>query len=115
MARRKKPENESSDETRIRRALETVADKATRNEKVSWERKLDNMIQLVASVRPLEDQISDLIVKKQPIMDDIQKLRADMVSDCVHPYTHLTHHTDSVMGEYIECKFCFKRFSMPKQ
>lgn len=108
MARRKRPDNETRDESSVRRQLETVADHATRNEKVSWDRKMDNMVKLLAQLRPIEDQISDLLAKKMPILDDIELLRKEMVTYCVHPYTHLIHKED-----HIECKFCSAKISIP--
>lgn len=108
MARRKKPDNESKQETQIRRQLEIVSDHATRNEKVAWERKMDNMVSLMATLKPIEDQISDLLAQKAPIIDGITNLRAEMVKDCIHPYTQLIH-----KGNCIECKFCMTKLSVP--
>jgi uncharacterized glyoxalase superfamily metalloenzyme YdcJ len=109
MARRKKPENETKDEAATRRQLEAVADHATRNEKVSWDRKMDNMVRLIAEITPIEEQISDLLAQKMPIMDKIQVLRNEMVSECVHPHTHLIH-----KGTHIECKFCLAKLALPQ-
>ena len=50
MARRKKPENETTEQTRARRTLESIADNATRSEKVSWDRKMDNMVTLLSKL-----------------------------------------------------------------
>lgn len=108
MARRKKPEDETPEEEQIRRRMETVADTATRSEKVSWDRKMDNMVKLLAQLRPIEDQVLDLLAMKQPIMDEIAALRMDMVKDCVHPFTHLTPQADGT----VQCKFCMKRFGI---
>jgi hypothetical protein len=105
MARRKKPENETTEDAEIRRIMETIAGAATRNEKVSWNRKLDNMEGLINKLRPLEDEITDLMAKKVPIMDQVSELRQDMVHDCIHPYTSLVFKDD-----YVECKFCYKKF-----
>lgn len=107
MARLKKPENETEDEALVRREKETIANNATRNEKVSWDRKMDNMVSLLALLQPIEDQITDLTAQKMPIIDRIQELRKDMVKECVHPYTHLVHHDD-----YIVCKFCDRKFTL---
>lgn len=108
MARRKKPENETTDDTKVRRTLETIADAATRGEKVSWDRKMDNMVGLLAKLRPIEDQIGDLMTSKMPIMDEISALRRDMVRDCTHPYTHLIH----LGNNAARCKFCEKTFAV---
>lgn len=107
MARRKKPEGETQDQRTTRHLMETVADAATRGEKVSWDRKMDNMVRLIAKLRPIEDQILDLITQKTPIMDEISELRREMVQECVHPYTYLIEH-DGI----VECKFCSKKFSV---
>lgn len=107
MARLKKPENETPEEAIIRHAKEQVANKASRNEKVSWDRKMDNMVTLLSELQPLEDQILDLVAKKMPIIDKIQLLRNEMVKDCVHPFTHQVFHDD-----HIVCKFCERKFNV---
>jgi hypothetical protein len=107
MARLRKPENETTDEAEVRRVKETIANKATRNEKVAWDRKMDNMVTLLAKLQPIEDQIADLLTLKMPIIDDVQALRTLMVNDCVHPFTHLVEHDD-----HIVCKFCNRKFNV---
>lgn len=107
MARLKKPENETVEEAELRRVKEAIANAATRNEKVSWDRKMDNMVKLLTKLQPIEDQITDLMTQKVPIIDDVQELRTDMVKDCVHPYTHLVAHED-----HIVCKFCNRKFNV---
>lgn len=104
MARRKKPENETVEEAQRRRLLETVADIATRGEKVSWDRKMDNMVSLIAKLKPIEDQILDLMSTKLPILDEIAALRKDMIRECTHPFTHLVH----IGPNQVRCKFCDK-------
>ena len=105
MARRKRPDGETSDQTLSRQTLEKIADSATRSEKVAWDRKMDNMVSLIAKLRPIEDQMLELMAQKQPILDSIANLRREMVRDCVHPYTHLVD-----KGTHQECKFCGKTF-----
>lgn len=107
MARAKRPENETADETAIRHTKETIANNATRNEKVSFDRKMDNMVSLLSLLTPIDEQISDLMTQKLPIVDKIQSLRQDMVKDCIHPYTHLVYHDDHVI-----CKFCDRKFTV---
>jgi hypothetical protein len=105
MTRRKKPEFETEEEMYVRTIKETISNVATRNEKVSWNRKMDNMQTLIEKINPLEDQITELIAQKQPIMDGIQSLRQEMVNNCVHPFDHLI-----VKDDHVVCKFCFKKF-----
>jgi hypothetical protein len=107
MARRKKPDEESISEADERHILEIIADNATRSEKVSWDRKMDNMVKLLAKLKPIEERIVDLMASKAPIIDEVQALRREMVRECVHPYTHLTS-TDEV----IVCKFCERKFAI---
>lgn len=109
MARRKKPEDETIEQAEERRQHEIIADAATRSEKVSWDRKMDNMVSLIAKLRPIEDQILDLMAQKMPVIDQIAELRREMVKDCVHPYTHLV-----TRGDATECKFCGKKFTVVK-
>jgi hypothetical protein len=108
MARRKKPENETPEQAEVRRTLEAVADYAPRGEKVSWDRKMDNMVALLARLRPIEEHIIDLMAQKLPIIDEITALRREMVRDCVHPFTHLVHNEDGT----VLCKFCNKTINV---
>ena len=108
MARQKKPDNETPEQSSIRRLLEAVSNNADRSEKTSWNRKLDNMVTLIAKLRPLEEKIIALEAKKLPIFDEIQALRSMMVKECIHPFDHLTYHKKHVL-----CKFCNKRLSKP--
>lgn len=110
MARRKKPEGETPEQARHRRIYESVCDHATRSEKVSWHRQMDNMVSLLAKLRPIEDKIIKLQAEKIPIMDDVAMLRARMVRDCVHPYEQLV-----LKEQHIQCKFCDKHFRIPTE
>lgn len=109
MARRKKPEEETIIDTTARRVKEGIANAANRSEKTSWNRKMDNMVKLLAALRPIEDQIIDLQAKKIPLFDEIQALRVQMVNECVHPFEYLL-----VKETCVECKFCSKQLSIPK-
>lgn len=104
MARTKKPENETPREVEVRRIMEHMANVANRSEKTSWNRKMDNMVKLLASLEPIENEILDLIkTKKTPLMDDVSKLRETMVRECVHPFEYLTMGEDA---DVVTCKFC---------
>lgn len=109
MARRKRPEEESIDETTNRRIREEISNAANRSEKTSWNRKMDNMVKLLAALRPIEDQIIELQAKKIPLFDEIQVLRTQMFKDCIHPFEYLI-----VNSDYVVCKFCNKHLSIPK-
>ncbi len=110
MARRKKPEDETTVEERERRIKEAIANASTRSEKTSWNRKMDNMVKLLAKLRPIEEQVLELQSLKMPIFDEVQILREVMVKECVHPYQHLVLKDDHVL-----CKFCNKRIRIPDE
>lgn len=105
MARRKKPEDETPEQTHTRHIRENIANHATRSEKTSWNRLMDNMVSLLATLKPIEDKILELQAEKIPILDDIQALRTAMVKECVHPYDQLI-----LKSDVVECKFCYRRF-----
>ena len=107
MARLKKSADETTEETEIRRIKETIANAATRNEKVAWDRKMNNMVSLLAKLQPIEDQITELLATKMPIIDMVQVLRTEMVNSCIHPYTHQIEHEN-----HIVCKFCNRKFNV---
>jgi small-conductance mechanosensitive channel len=108
MARRKKHDNETVDETTERRLKEEISNNANRSEKTSWNRKMDNMVKLLAEIRPIEEQIIALTEKKIPIFDAIQDLRKQMLQDCIHPYEYVLLETN-----HAKCKFCEKKISLP--
>ncbi len=109
MARRKKPEEETQVETKERYLKESIANNANRSEKTSWNRKMDNMVRLLAELQPIEEQIVELEAKKLPIFDEIQELRTQMVQDCVHPYEYLL-----IENNVAKCKFCERRLVIRK-
>lgn len=108
MARRKKPINETLIEERVRRIKEAISNHANRSEKVSWNRKQDNMVKFVAELRPVEQKILALMAEKFPILDKVQELREVMVKECIHPYEHLV-----IQLDHVDCKFCNKKLSIP--
>ena len=110
MARRKKPENESPEEERTRKILEFISNASDRSEKTSWNRKMDNMVKLLAKLRPIEEKIIELQGEKMPIFDEVQVLRETMTKECVHPYQHLT-----LFEDHVVCKFCNRRIRIPDE
>lgn len=108
MSRRKKPEEETAEEAKERLVLERVANFATRSEKTSWNRKMDNMVKLLSKLPAIEDRILEIISKdKQPLIDEIAKLRQSMVSECVHPFEQLVVHQG-----FVTCKFCNRKMAI---
>lgn len=107
MARRKAPQNETSREKKSRQIKESIANIASRSDKVAWNRKMDNMVKIMAKLRPIEQQIIELQNKKIPIFDEVQALREEMVSECIHPYDKLV-----IKDGYVECKFCDRKITV---
>ena len=108
MARKKKPENETEEQKLQRTAFESVANHANRSEKTSWNRKMDNMVKLVAKLSPIEEKILTIIKEeKMPIMDQVNEIRKQMILECVHPYEYLVQQDNA-----IRCKFCEKRIGL---
>lgn len=108
MARKKVPEIETAEQTATRNRFETISNAANRSEKTSWNRKLDNMVKLLAKLNPIEQKILKIIdEEKLPIQDEIKELRSLMVKECVHPFEYLVEDGDSV-----KCKFCERRLNV---
>lgn len=106
MSRRKKPDDETPEQAQDRYILESISNYATRGEKTSWNRLMDNMVSLLAKLKPIENKILELQAKKMPIIDDVQDLRQRMIRECIHPYTNLILKGDKI----VHCKFCDKHF-----
>ena len=107
MARRKTPKNETSDEKNKRQLKEIVANRSSRREKVSWNRKMNNIVKLLSQLTPIEEQIIELQSQKIPLFDAIQELRQIMVLECVHPYEYL-----EIKENHVICKFCNRKIKV---
>ncbi len=76
---------------------------------LSWRRKKEKMEKMVEEdIQPLEDEILALILKKQPLMDELLLLRSTMVETCIHPEELLTEYEDGTLF----CNFCNKRLKI---
>jgi hypothetical protein len=111
MARRRKPENETKEQAKIRQLFELISNRADRSEKTAWKRKASNMDKLLEDLRPIEDKILKIYAEeKQPLLDEIAELRSLMVKDCIHPFDMLVLTADG----YVECKFCNRKIRVPQ-
>lgn len=109
MARRKKPKNETQEQSELRLLFESIANHKNRSEKTAWRRKLKNMEKLLEKLQPIEDKILSIMAdEKQPLLDDIAALRLIMVKECIHPYEHLIK-----KDGFVECKFCNTKLKVP--
>ena len=89
--------------------LDSISNAPDRSAKTAWNRKMDNMVKLLAKLSPIEQDIIRLQGQKMPIFDEVQQLRETMVSECIHPQQYLTR-VDGV----VLCKFCQRRISTAK-
>ena len=105
----KKKKARTPQELELLETFKQVTDASTRNEKVSWNRKLKRMERLMEKLSPIEDQILELHAQKMDIFDEIQILRTVMVKECIHPQDYLIQKED-----HIVCKFCNKRIGLPR-
>lgn len=94
-------------EKQIKEDLRKVYNFRDKSEKLSWRRKRDKMEKLIAELKPYEEQILEIVKKKQPIQDKINKTRKAMKDECIHPIDMLVHE-----GDYILCKFCNKKIKL---
>ena len=95
------------DEDEVNRQLDKVSKFADKNQRLSFKRKGERMSTLLTRIKPIEDEILELILQKTPIMDDIENVRRGMVHECVHPRDYLVH-----KGTHILCKFCSKEIKL---
>lgn len=89
--------------------IAAVAAHHGKNEKLAWKRKVKKMMGLIEQVGFVEQEILELSLKKQPTLDEISVLRAEMIKECIHPKDHLVH-----LGTCLLCKFCENKISIPR-
>lgn len=99
------PDNRSQQE----RELKIASNIKDKNEKLSWTRRQRKIESMVEELEPLNEQLVELLAKRQEMLDKITALRKQMVKECVHPKDNLVH-----MGTYIKCKFCNSNLSIPR-
>ena len=88
--------------------IKAIVASSSRNEKMSWKRKLDNMTKLILKLDPIEQKIIKIIdEEKNPILDEIHRLRHIMVNECIHPKEYIV----SKDGIYV-CKFCERKIQV---
>lgn len=88
--------------------LREVSGFKSKSEKLSWKRKQVKIQKIIdEKLNPIQEKILALNLKKQPIMDEIAKVRDAMVKTCIHPHEFLEHH-----DTYVECKFCYNKIKL---
>jgi len=102
-------DNESPEDKQTRILINNVANVALRSEKMAWKRKQNKMLKVIDKLKPIEEKLL-LIIRdeKQPYLDQITKIRKELVDDCVHPVEHLIPISEGC----VECKFCQKRIKL---
>jgi hypothetical protein len=97
-------------EEQIQSDLNAISSGKNKNERLSWKRKYDKLQEMINNeIQPLEDLILKTLEKKMHAIDRLADLRKQMVKECVHPKNNLIH-----KGDYVECKFCNAKLSLPK-
>jgi hypothetical protein len=86
-----------------------IANARNKNEKLSFNRKIKKLEELIEAIKPIEEEILQLFLKKQPLFDEITEIRNEMALECVHPMDYLVHKEDHII-----CKFCDAKISIPK-
>ncbi len=104
MAKRRRTTGETLQETIARQQKTAIADHSLRPEKVAWDRKMGNLQKILDELRPIEDGILDLTMKKEVLVQELVELRKDMVQECIHPFDMLVEQ-DGITT----CKFCNRR------
>ena len=91
--------------------LKQVSNFKSKSEKLSWTRKQAKIKKIIEEkLKPIQDEILKLTLEKQPIMDEIDAIRSEMVKTCIHPKDYLEH-----KGDHIECKFCYNKIHVSRK
>jgi GTP1/Obg family GTP-binding protein len=93
----------------IDKQLDAISKHADKNERLAWIRKMKKLQELVTTLEPFEQQIFEIIMKKQPIVDEINDIRNELVKVCIHPKDSLAH-----LDTHAICKFCNRKISLPE-
>ena len=95
------------DEEQANKDLDDISKFADKNQRLSWRRKKKRIEDLISKLAPLNEETLQIILKKQPILDDIEDVRQKMVHECVHPKDYLVHR-----GTHVLCKFCKNKINI---
>ncbi len=76
---------------------------------LAWKRREKKLKDIIDNkLKPLEDQILEIQLQKQPFFDEIHEIRKEMTETCIHPDDQLVQLDDGV----ILCKFCNKKLKL---
>jgi len=89
------------DEDQAKKELDSITKFSDKNQRLAWRRKRNRMDDLLKKMEPLNEEALKVILAKQPIMDEIEHVRQQMIKECVHPRDYLVH-----KGTHVLCKFC---------
>lgn len=76
----------------------------------TWRRRQKRLEGMIEKLRPLNDKMIEIHAKRIPLLKDIDSLRDEMTSLCVHPRETLQHE-----GTHIVCKFCNRSLTINAQ
>jgi hypothetical protein len=81
----------------------------TKSDKSQWfrkRRKLDDVIS--KEIQPIEENILELMHKKQKLIDKVMLMRKELVENCIHPEQDLVYNEEDRVQK-ARCKFCEKK------
>lgn len=91
---------------------EEVAGRASQSDKTAWKRRQANLEKVIADMAPIEQQLLELTAAKRPFLEDIERIRAEMVELCIHPAEMLVVTNTTPSHHVVLCKFCNKSFTV---
>lgn len=92
---------------------EEVAARASQSDKTAWKRRQNNLEKVIGEMTPIEQQILELSLKKRPYLEEIERIRAEMVELCIHPAETLVVKGEAPNSHHVVlCKFCNKSFTV---
>lgn len=85
-----------------------VVNHSSKNERIAWNRKYKKLSALIEEkITPIEEQVLELIMQKQPYLDEAVAMRDVLVKECVHPREFLLTKDDHIL-----CKFCNNKLNV---
>lgn len=84
--------------------IKDVANYASKGDKASWLRRMKRLEDTIKQLEPVEDKLLELINTRHKLTAQLDEIRADLVTNCIHPEEYLVDHNG-----YVVCKFCERK------
>lgn len=95
--------------------LTQIHSMSDQSDRTSWKRKQTNISKLVDDANTLAEEMTDLTLKMQTIIDEIERYRSEMTDTCIHPEEFLVlavEQPEDETRQNVSCKFCNKILSL---